>query len=923
MTSPTPAGPLDIMGRDEARAAEGGFRRLFAAASAPLLVVATDAPHFTITEVNDAYLAATLRTREELIGRALFDAFPDNPQLAHADGVANLRTSLERALASGRPDAMPLQRYDIARRDGRFEERWWEVVNTPVLGPGGRVEAIVHHVQDVTARRRAEDRLRSVFAIQTVGVMYWGEGFGLTDMNDAFLRMTGFTREEALGKTWAELTPPEFHPASLRAVREVTTRGETTPYEKQYYRKDGSRWWGLFAARKVDDEVVEFVLDVTERREAEAALREQQEQLRLIVDGATDYAIMTLDLDRRVTSWSPGAARTFGYAADEIVGRSGDRLFTPEDREAEQPRREADTAVDAGCAADVRWHLRKDGSRVFVDGSNRPLHDAEGRHIGFLKIARDETERQRAQEALRRSEAQFRTLAEAIPAMVFLVGREGNIYTNRQYQTYTGRTAEALAGLGWRSAVHPDDLAAVDAGLGNMGGRREFEVELRVRGSDGAYRWFLCRSAAVDDGADGVRAVGTCIDIEDRKRAEAELRRLNETLETRVIEEVAARFSTEEALRQAQKMEAIGQLTGGVAHDFNNLLTVIRSSADLLRRHELTEEKRRRYVDAISDTADRAAKLTGQLLAFARRQALKPEVFDAGARVRAIADMLRTVVGSRIELVVDAGDADCFVEADAGQFETALVNMAVNARDAMEGQGRLTIAIGPATNIPRVRGHGPAAGAFVAVTVADTGHGIAPDRIPHIFEPFFTTKEVGKGTGLGLSQVYGFAKQSGGEVAVDSRVGEGTTFTMYLPRVDAPAAASAANDAAPSVPTRRGHVLIAEDNEQVGSFSTQLLAELGFETTWAGNADAALRLLEENAGRYQAVFSDVVMPGMSGVDLGHEIRRRWPGLPVVLTSGYSHVLAQEGRHGFELLQKPYSVEDLTRVIGQAIQRTAA
>jgi CheY-like chemotaxis protein len=355
-----------------------------------------------------------------------------------------------------------------------------------------------------------------------------------------------------------------------------------------------------------------------------------------------------------------------------------------------------------------------------------------------------------------------------------------------------------------------------------------------------------------------------------------------------------------------------------VAHDFNNLLTIIRSSVEFLRRPNLPEERRRRYVDAITDTVDRAAKLTGQLLAFARRQALKPEVFDVPERIGAITDMLRTIVGSRIRIEADTSCAPCFVEADATQFETALVNMAVNARDAMNGEGTLTVHIDAMAEMPSVRGHAGGPGSFVAVTVSDTGSGIPDDQLGQIFEPFFTTKEVGKGTGLGLSQVYGFAKQSGGDVAVESELGKGTTFRLYLPKVEPDVELEDAKDRnhgdGQDENGRGCRVLVVEDNIEVGRFSTQLLQDLGYETTWAANASEALKLLEEDHARFDVVFSDVVMPGMSGVELGREVQKRFPGVPVVLTSGYSHVLAEDGRHGFELLHKPYAVEDVSRVL---------
>jgi len=393
----------------------------------------------------------------------------------------------------------------------------------------------------------------------------------------------------------------------------------------------------------------------------------------------------------------------------------------------------------------------------------------------------------------------------------------------------------------------------------------------------------------------------------DNARLFQAVQRARQTLEQRVQERTAELEHAHEALRQAQKMEAIGQLTGGIAHDFNNLLTVIRGSADLLRRPGLTEDKRSRYVTAISDTADRAAKLTGQLLAFARRQALKPEVFDVAERIQSISDMLRTVLGSRFQLKIEDSCPECFIEADLSQFETALVNMAVNARDAMDGQGELTISI-QRTDLDE---------GMIAVTVSDTGHGIPSNQLERIFEPFFTTKEVGKGTGLGLSQVYGFIKQSDGEITVRSEVGVGTTFTLTLPEAKVERLPAQTGGDLADLPPGRGLVLIVEDNEDVKNFASQLLGDLGFETSLAANAQEAIEQLEQRAEEFDVVFSDVVMPGMSGVEFGRLVRKRWSRLPVVLTSGYSHVLAEEPDHGFPLLHKPYSVEALSGILAEA------
>jgi len=377
--------------------------------------------------------------------------------------------------------------------------------------------------------------------------------------------------------------------------------------------------------------------------------------------------------------------------------------------------------------------------------------------------------------------------------------------------------------------------------------------------------------------------------------------------------EADKRLEAEEALKHGQRLEALGQLTGGVAHDFNNLLTVIRASTDMLRRPDLPEPRRLRYIDAISDTVTRAARLTGQLLAFARRQTLNPELFDVGQSVQMLGEMIRTLIGSRIEVITQGPDQPCFINADAGQFETAMINMAVNARDAMNGQGKLTITVRTATELRTATA--PSKHGYVAVSVADTGVGIPQEQFERIFEPFYTTKQVGQGTGLGLSQVFGFAKQSGGEVVVTSEIGKGSIFTLYLPRAAGNASIPQMSvDAAPPIDGTGMSVLVVEDNIEVGKFATVALAELGYGTTLVENAAHALEELAIGAHRFDVVFTDVVMPGMTGIELAQEIRRHYAGLPVVLASGYSHVLSENGSYGFELLQKPYSIEQLSRVL---------
>ena len=402
--------------------------------------------------------------------------------------------------------------------------------------------------------------------------------------------------------------------------------------------------------------------------------------------------------------------------------------------------------------------------------------------------------------------------------------------------------------------------------------------------------------------------------------AHTALRRANRELEERAQALSAAyaelhvqmeeRARAEEELRQAQKMQALGQLTGGIAHDFNNLLTVIQGSADILRRPGLAEEKRTRFAEAIVQTAGRAAALTGQLLAFARRQPLKPEVIDINAKIEGMADLLDRTLGERVEIRTALTPGLCAVEADPAQLEAAILNVAVNARDAMAEGGTLTISTADAEDLADGR-------KAIAICVADTGSGIEPQVLERIFEPFFTTKSVGKGTGLGLSQVYGFAAQSGGEVRVESAVAEGTRVTIILPCSDRESAVAEAAPAGARQPYRTGRILIVDDNEEVGAFAETLLVELGHVPVRARSGAEALEIARGR--RFDAVFSDVVMPGMSGIELADALKAVDPDLPVVLTTGYSDEVSRTGTGGLPVLFKPYRLETLAEALDAVLE----
>ena len=399
---------------------------------------------------------------------------------------------------------------------------------------------------------------------------------------------------------------------------------------------------------------------------------------------------------------------------------------------------------------------------------------------------------------------------------------------------------------------------------------------------------------------------------------QAALRRANRKLEERARALVQAnaelkvqineRTKAEDQLRQAQKLQALGQLTGGIAHDFNNLLTVIQGSADMLRRPVLPESKRIRYAEAVVQAANRAAALTGQLLAFARRQPLQPEVIDVNELILGMTELLDRTLGERIDVRTELAAEACPVEADRAQLESALLNVSVNARDAMPDGGILTI---------RTEAHhDPSTGAMIAIRVADTGTGMDENTLNRAIEPFFTTKSTGKGTGLGLSQVYGFASQSGGDVRIESALGQGTTVTLLMPCSRASAKPQVDQDQGFMEIRRRGRILLVEDNEEVGEFAEVLLSELGHQVTRAMSGEKALELARMK--RFDAVFTDVVMPGMSGLELAESLKREWPDLPVVLTTGYSDQIAASGTSGMPMLLKPYRLETLAAALDQAL-----
>ena len=565
----------------------------------------------------------------------------------------------------------------------------------------------------------------------------------------------------------------------------------------------------------------------------------------------------------------------------------------------------------------------------FVDFVYQPIRGPDDAVNGIFVQGIDVTSTHEALAALRKSEAQFRTLAEAMPDHVWAARPDGYIdWFNSGVYDYSGAAQGELDGAAWGSIVHPDDLPG--AGVrwaASLSSGETYEAEFRLRRADGGYRWHIARAVSQRDESGAiVRWIGTNTDIEDQKATAQALAQLNATLEQQVQERTGALMATEEALRQSQKMEAVGQLTGGIAHDFNNLLTGITGSLDLLesRVRQGRLEAIPRYVDAAQGAAKRAAALTQRLLAFSRRQTLDPKAINVNRLITDLEELIRRTVGPQIEMEVVGAGGLWTTLIDPNQLENALLNLCINARDAMPDGGKLTIETANKWLDERAaRERELTPGQYVSLCVTDTGTGMTPEVIARAFDPFFTTKPLGSGTGLGLSMIYGFVRQSGGQVRIYSEVGSGTTMCLYLPRHQGEAedAAPASRVAATDFGAHGETVLVIDDEPTVRMLITDVLAEAGYAALEAVDGPAGLRIMQSDA-RIDLLITDVGLPGgMNGrqvADAGRAIR---PDLKVLFITGYAENAAIGHGHlapGMQVMTKPFAITALGDRIRQMI-----
>ena len=638
-------------------------------------------------------------------------------------------------------------------------------------------------------------------------------------------------------------------------------------------------------------------------------------RLQLLIDGIVDYAIFMLDLEGYVASWNTGAERLKGYAAAEIIGKHFSVFYPPEDRARGAPQKALATARETGRFSAEGWRIRKDGSRFWALVVIDAIRDESGKLVGFGKVTRDITERQTAHETLLESERRYRRLIEAVvDYAIFQLDKTGHVATwNPGARQIKGYKPEEIIGKHFSTFYTEEDRKAgvPTRALAEATEKGRFAAEgWRVR-KDGTKFWAsVVIDRIEDDDGNLVGFAKVTRDISERKETQDRLRQV------------------QDQLAASQKLEAIGQLSGGIAHDFNNLLMIVIGNLETAERHSRQLGGNVNLTRALSHAkrgAQRAAALTSRLLAFSRRQPLSPKPLNVNNFLSGLQEFLQRTLGERIE-VQTVGSAGLWtVEVDANHLESSILNLAINARDAMPAGGKLTVeAVNVSSDEDYFRRNPELSpGQYVAICVTDTGSGMTPDTLNHAFEPFFTTKEPGQGTGLGLSQVYGFVKQSGGHIKIYSELGHGTTVKIYLPRHHGSADADTEAEIAVAEGDATETILVVEDDRDLRIYVTEALRDLSYRVLSAPSAQAALTILLQDEPKIHLMLTDVVMPGLNGRDLAKRAAQMRPGLKILFMTGYSrNAIVHQGRldEGVDLLEKPVSQAKLALKVREMLDR---
>ena len=801
--------------------------------------------------------------------------------------------------------------YRIFDDDGRM--RWIASYGKLVVDAGGK-RRLIGVIQDETDRVEMVEKLRHSqqqfreLAESMPPLVWTCRGDGQCDyLSPQWVRYTGIAEQEQHGFGWLRTLHPDDRQTTIDAWNANVALGAHWQKEFRIGRHDGAyRWFKSMgsAIRNDAGEIVRWVgtnTDIEDQKRLQESLAHREEQLRLLVDGLADHVVYLLDAAGDIITWNSAAQRIDGFAAHEIVGRPFAILWPADEIAAGRPACHLATAADRESVAFEGWRQRKDGSRFWAIGTISAIRGEPNGVRGYVTVTRDMTQQRHAEQLVQ-------SILDNTLDAIITVDEHGRIlaFNHAAEKTFGYAAADVIGGDVTvlmpepHRSRHAEYVAEyLRSGIAKIiGANREVEAQRR------------------DGSVIPVDLAVTEFFLDDRRHFIG------------IVRDISERRALESQLRQSQKMEAIGLLAGGVAHDFNNLLTVIAGYGQSLLQEVPREDPKRNAVAAIMDAQERAAGLTRQLLSFSRQSVLEPRVLDLNVVVSETERLLRRVIGEDIVLTTALDSAIRPVKVDASQLSQVLLNLAVNARDAMPNGGALRLST--ANTEVRKDGANERAGLpkgeYVLLEMADTGQGMTPEVRARIFEPFFTTKPVGKGTGLGLATVYGIIRASGGHIDVASEWGRGTTFRIYFPASDEPIARPAVAASEPELPIRGNEtILLVEDETSVRSLIKIVLQKNGYHVLDAGDGEEAVQVFENASGKIDILVTDIVMPHRNGPELAALLRQRLPSLRVLFTSGYTEDAVV--RHGLEqnpasFLQKPYAPSDLLRKIRQSLDRTS-
>lgn len=868
----------------------------------------SDGKDRSVVYANETYLRATGLKRDEVIGQSFTSLY----------GTSNSGALVSRILeAAAHGQAV---RTDLWMRSNYGGDILVEADASPLHDAAGEITHWLVIQRPVGKQRAQEEQMRLLLAaidhandfvfILSKHTQPPADDRRVLYVNDAFLKATGFTREEIVGKQAVTLSGVRNDPALIERIRDASVRGGTVRTDLWMRTRDGEEILVEGDASPLQDasgEISHWL--VIQRPVGEQRAREEQMRMLLAaVDHANDFVlIMSRDQagereGRIIVYTNETYLKSTGFSRDEVIGQNSTRIYGLRNDPAliRQMRDSADRGE--AVRADL-WMRTKHGDDILVEGDAAPLRDEHGRIANWLIIQRPVTEQRRAEALMRLNNERARLIGQATSDVIWdLDITTGQLWWNENLQKLFGYDPDAFGENleNWTAKIVPEDRVRVSTSFHAAlnGPDPVWNSEYRFTRADGSIATIMDRGFLIrNDAGEPVRMIGSMVDITERRELD-------------------------EQLRQAQKLEAVGQLTGGLAHDFNNLLTVILGNAEAMTEIASDDPDLRILAKMTMSAAERGAELTNRLLAFGRRQKLSPRSIDCGELIQGMSHLLRRTLSESVQIELQLAEATWPALADPGQLEMAILNLALNARDAMPGGGRLVIETANITHDSEVEQPdiGVTPGDYVAISVTDSGAGMSREIAQRAFDPFFTTKEVGKGTGLGLSMLYGFVKQSGGTVTIDSALGRGTTVTLYLPRAKQAASAPQQHALAQS-PGGAESILVVEDDPLLRSHVCTLLRGLGYSVTTAADGREAMTMIETDQP-IDLLFTDIVMPGgVDGAALAAMALEARPGLKILFTSGYSDqrkLPTETGGAPIPILRKPYRRVELATHIRSAL-----